>query len=146
MRLVAVHQCDLTTLGGEQLSRLEIHAARPDVGEEKILVALLMGDIAAVKKIVLLVIVIMPDAGHIEKQVARRGGRRGEKTLGARQHAGFIGHFHIRFLLVYMIAQNMNRLQCFIIANQIAFLYAMYRKAKQAMRIISAPPVRGKSQ
>ena len=79
--------------------------------------AFLVCYIAAVQKIVFLIIIVVSDASDIEKQPACRGRGRGEKALGTRQHACLIENLHTAHILFYMIAQNMNKMQYFVIAS-----------------------------
>ena len=117
VRLVTVDQCDLTAFCSKNLRCLEIHGARTDISQIKVFMAFLVCYIAAVQKIVFLIIIVVSDASDIEKQPACRGRGRGEKALGTRQHACLIENLHTAHILFYMIAQNMNKMQYFVIAS-----------------------------
>ena len=56
--------------------------------------ALQLADVAGILKIIMLVTVIVPAAGHVKKQTARDCGGGREKTLGLGQHPGFVQDFH----------------------------------------------------
>ena len=124
VRLVAIDQRNLTAFRSKVLRGFKIHGARAHIGQEIVFMAFLTRYVAAVEEIISFIVIIVPDAGHIEKQAACSCRWRCEKTLGPRQYPCLICYLHTASPLILMIAQNMNKMNCFVIARNTFFLYA----------------------
>ena len=91
----AVDKGQLAGLGGKNaVGQLKLHAPREQTDQKEVLVAFQPGHAAAVRKTEGRIIKIVSAPGHIEKKPFCRGGGRGEKPLGLRQHAWLVVDFH----------------------------------------------------